>query len=222
MGSPYKWDAHPTTVGAEYCDALYRAAEAAICLMEYSHGLTLYREYLSKCPESPGAWHGLAICLEATGHGDEALRAYEKALRLHLRSGGARDLLWAGWCAIKLGRYELAYELFRESVRMDPGYAYTWHSLAVAAMRIGRREEGMEAMERYRALVRERPYERRECEGVSMLIESLESLQRVADGQGIVEVVRDLLTRAVTKHGMRCKHVLGKYVADGFPGPTQF
>ncbi len=186
-------------------------------MMEYSYGLTLYREYLSRCPESPGAWHGLAICLETTGHGDEALKAYERALELHLRHGDARNLLWAGWCAIKLGRYELAYELFRESAWMDPNYAYTWHSLAVAALRIGRREEGMEAMERYRALVRERPYERRECEGISMLIESLESLQHIGDdGRGIVGLVRDLLTRAITKHGMRCGHVLRRHVVDGF------
>ncbi|WP_291766882.1 tetratricopeptide repeat protein [Caldivirga sp. UBA161] len=192
-------------MNTEYCKALYKAAEASICLMEYSHGLRLYREYLLRCPEIPGAWHGLAICLEATGSKDEALKAYEKALELNLRQGDASSLLWGGWCAFKLGKYELAYELFKESAKLNPEYAYTWHSLAVASFKIGKREEGMMAMAKYRTLVKERPYERRECEGINMLMDSLESLRSMRNyNQGIIEIAEDLLMRAITKYKEKC------------------
>lgn len=192
-------------MNTEYCKALYKAAEASICLMEYSHGLRLYKEYLLRCPEIPGAWHGLAICLESTGNKDEALKAYEKALELNLKQDTASSLLWGGWCAFKLGKYELAYNLFKESLKRDPNYAYTWHSLAVAAFKIGKHEEGMEAMAKYRALVKEKPYERRECEGISMLMDSLESLRIMSNNdQAIIEVIKDLLMNAINKHKSKC------------------
>ncbi|ABW01716.1 tetratricopeptide repeat protein [Caldivirga maquilingensis] len=197
----------------EYCKALYKAAEASICLMEHSHGLRLYREYLLRCPEIPGAWHGLAICLEAVGDRKEALKAYEKALELNLRRNDAVSLLWGGWCAFKLGRHELAYRLFKESIEKNPNYAYTWHSLAVAAFKLGKREEGEAAMAKYRALIKERPYERRECEGISMLMDSLESLKKISSvDQGIIQVVEDLLMKSITKHKGKCTQLSNYYV----------
>ncbi|WP_291999050.1 tetratricopeptide repeat protein [Caldivirga sp.] len=196
-------------MSVDFCKALYKAAEASICLMEYSHGLELYRGYLSRCPEIPGAWHGLAICLEATGNKSEALKAYERALELNLRQGDASSLLWGGWCAFKLGKYELAYRLFKESIEKEPNYAYSWHSLAVAAFKIGKREEGQVAMAKYRALVKEKPYERRECEGISMLMDSLKSLKNMRNiDQGIIEVAEDLLTKAITKHKGKCAQLI--------------
>ena len=198
----------PIIVDEEFCKALYKAAESSICIMEYGYGLRLYREYLSRCPEIPGAWHGLAICLEATGNREDARRAYERALELNLRYGNASNLLWAGWCAFKLGKYELAYRLFRQSAEKDPNYAYTWHSLAIAAYKIGRRDEGEEAMRRYRAMVKERPYERRECEGIRMLIEALESLRRFQDKYPeLIKVAEDLLTRAVNRNRSICNMI---------------
>ena len=43
-------------------------------------------------------------------------------------------------------------------------------------------------------------------------------LQRIGDdGRGIVEVIKDLLTKAITKHRMRCWHVSVKYVVNVSP-----
>ncbi|BDR90992.1 hypothetical protein [Vulcanisaeta souniana] len=192
-------------MSAEYCRALYEAAEASICLMEYSYGVTLYREYLAYCPESPGAWHGLAICLEAIGNREGSLGAYERALQLYLGHDDPQDLLWGGWCAFKLGRYELAYKLFKESARREPGYAYTWLSLAIAAFKVGNRNEGEEAMSKYRALIRERPYKRRVCEGIEMLSNAHNSLREINDvNSSIIRLTEELLRKSITNHSFEC------------------
>ncbi len=196
---------HPSAVGTEYCRALYEAAEASICLMEYSYGVTLYREYLANCPETPGAWHGLAICLEAIGNREDSLSAYGRALQLYLRYDDPQDLLWGGWCAFKLGRYELAYRLFRESVRKEPSYAYTWLSLAIAAFKVGNRNEGEEAMSRYKALIKERPYKKRVCEGIEMLSNAHNTLRGINDvNSSITRLTEELLGKSIKNHGFEC------------------
>ncbi|WP_148666781.1 hypothetical protein [Acidilobus sp. 7A] len=61
------------------CRSLYKIAEASICLMRYDVGKVLYEAYINSCDgENPGAWHGLAICLESAGRHEEARRAYER------------------------------------------------------------------------------------------------------------------------------------------------
>ncbi|ADY01056.1 MAG: tetratricopeptide repeat protein [Vulcanisaeta sp.] len=190
----------------EYCRALYEASEAAICLMEYSYGTVLYREYLLNCPEIPGAWHGLAICLEAIGNKEGSLNAYERALQLYLEHDDPQNLLWGGWCAFKLGKYELAYELFMKSLDKDPNYAYTWLSLGIAAFKIGKRSEGERAIGRYRVLIRERPYEKRECEGIRMLINAHNSLRRlISEDSSIIKLINELMTKSIMKYGELCK-----------------
>lgn len=180
------------------CKALYKAAEAMICLSNYKVGEVLYRRYLESCPEIPGAWHGLAICLETNGDREGALKAYERALELNIREGSPSNLLWGGWCALKLGKVELAYRLFKESIRKDPSYAYTWHSLAIAAMRLGKRDEAQEAMSIYRALIKAKPYDKRECEGLAMLKEALNMDPTLKDTLG------ETFEAELRKHGPRC------------------
>ncbi len=188
------------------CRSLYKVAEASICLMRYDVGKVLYEAYINSCDgEDPGAWHGLAICLESAGHREEARRAYERALGLHLRHEDPGNLLWGGWCAMKLGNYELAYRLFRESASRDPDYAYTWHSLAAAALKVGRRSEAEEAMSRYRAMTSARPYDRRECEGLRMLMEVVHNISfDDALMGGLKDVIVNLFNQSMKDHGVKC------------------
>jgi len=188
------------------CRSLYKVAEASICLMRYDVGKVLYEAYINSCDdEDPGAWHGLAICLENAGRYEEARRAYERALGLHLRHEDPRSLLWGGWCAMKLGNYELAYRLFRESASRDPNYAYTWHSLAVAALKVGKRNEAEEAMSRYRAMISARPYDRRECEGLRMLMEVMHNISfDDALMGGLKDVIVNLFNQSMKDHGAKC------------------
>lgn len=188
------------------CPSIYKIAEAAICLRRYDVGRVIYERYIEKCDnELPGAWHGLAICYEMTNQRERAREAYSKALQLHLRHNDPSNLLWGGWCALKLGNYQLAYELFKQSAEKDPGYAYTWHSLAVAAMRIGRRKEAEEAMAKYRALIREKPYDKRECEGLRMLMDALSKIgtndELISD---VKQLIMDMLMSALNSHGSGC------------------
>ncbi|GGP20146.1 hypothetical protein GCM10007981_07040 [Thermocladium modestius] len=157
---------------ADY-DSIYEAAEALLCMRQFDAAVKLYDAVVKARPNLAGAWHGLAICLERLGRSEESKAAYERALTLHVKDGGARALLWGGWAALKLGKVEEAYRLMKLSVEMDPSYPYSWHSLAVAARRAGRRQESEEAMNRYKSMTAEKPYDRRECEGIRMLREAL-------------------------------------------------
>lgn len=154
-------------------DSIYKAAEALLCMRQFDAALKLYDAVVKVRPNFAGAWHGLAICLERLGRSRESREAYERALTLHVKDEGARAMLWGGWAALKLGKVEEAYRLMKLSVEMDPSYPYSWHSLAVAARRAGRRQESEEAMNRYKSMIAEKPYDRRECEGVRMLREAL-------------------------------------------------
>ena len=154
-------------------DLIYKAAEALLCMRRFDAAVKLYDAVVKARPNLAGAWHGLAICLERLGRDNESREAYERALILHVKDGDARALLWGGWAALKLGKVEEAYRLMRQSVEMDPSYPYSWHSLAVAARRAGRKQESEEAMNRYKSMIVEKPYDRRECEGARMLREAM-------------------------------------------------
>jgi len=156
-------------------DAIYKAAEGLLCMRRFKEALSLYELVVKAWPNHAGAWHGLAICLERTGKESESKAAYERALLLHLKDGSARALLWGGWAAMKLGRFDEAYRLIKQSIELDPAYPYAWHSIAVAARKIGKISEAEQAMDKYREMVREKPYDKRECEGARMIREALES-----------------------------------------------
>lgn len=156
-------------------DAIYKAAEGLLCMRQFKEALSLYELVVKAWPNHAGAWHGLAICLERVGEAKESKTAYERAMLLHLKDGSARALLWGGWAAMKLGNFHEAYQLLKQSIDLDPTYPYAWHSLAVAARRIGKLSEAEQAMAKYREMIREKPYDKRECEGARMIREALET-----------------------------------------------
>ena len=151
----------------------YRIAEALICAKKYREASFFYGILLKLKPENASLWHGFANCLEKIGDREGSKIAYENALKYHLIENDRKSLLWGGWAAMKLGNIELAYNLFKKSLKEDPSYAYTWISFAAAASKIGKDDEAEEARKMYRNLVKKNPYKRRECEGKEMLEEIL-------------------------------------------------
>ncbi|WP_297215021.1 tetratricopeptide repeat protein [Thermoplasma sp.] len=166
---------------AEYrLDVLYKAAEALICMKKYEDALVLYEKFVKAFPDVAGGWHGLAICYEETGEREKSIEPYRKALELYLRDAKTeagrmrRSFLWGGWCAIKLNMNQLALEMMEEAVKEDQNYAYAHLSLAIASARTGDKDRALISKRRYLDLVGEKPYEKRECEGLEMLNEAKE------------------------------------------------
>ncbi|BBE42383.1 GTP cyclohydrolase III [Conexivisphaera calida] len=187
-------------------DVVYMAATALLCAEKYEEALQLYEDAVRMMPGHAGAWHGLAICLDEVGRREEAKEAYESALKLYEEradSGEAHALLWGGWAALKVGELEVALDMFRRSIEVDPGYAYAWHSISIALARLGRREEAKEAKKRYLALLREKPYPRRECEGWEMLLKAREMAKESARGR--LEILEELVQRHERDLGARCR-----------------
>lgn len=161
------------------CDDIYKAAEACICLSFYEEATVLYEKYIKNCNASdPAAWHGLANALEELNKRSE--EAYERAYELY-DEGSWSSCLWKGWCAMKLGRYEEAARLFKKSANANDKYPYTYQSLALAMMKLGRKDEAKKFLERFRALSNEIRYEDRICEGYALLksIESSDEIEQI-------------------------------------------
>ncbi len=149
------------------CQDIYRAAEACICLSFYDDAAILYEKYLENCDKrDPAAWHGLANALEELKK--EAKYAYEKAYELYDESSWS-SCLWKGWCAMKLGKYDEAVRLFEKSVQYNDKYPYTLQSLALALIKLGRKDEAKKVLEKFRAVSNEIKYEDRICEGYALL-----------------------------------------------------
>ncbi|MDP8011824.1 MAG: tetratricopeptide repeat protein [Thermoplasmata archaeon] len=165
-------------------DLYYKVAESMVCMKKYSYGAEIYKrifdmEIKNSTIWIAGTWHGYADCLEKIGDIDGSKTAYEKAFEYHLidifndkNKNKAHAYLWGGWSALKLGKTELAYFMFKNSVKEDPNYAYSWLSLSVACTKLKLYEEAKEARENYNKYLKINPYRKRECEGRSMLLDA--------------------------------------------------
>ncbi len=151
------------------CDIVYKVAEAFICMREYDLAYNYYKTYIKECDDNfAGAWHGYAITLQHKRMVEDAKNAYKKALTLHLNENTARSYLWGAWSAINLNDYALAYELVKKSLDMDDSYAYSWKTIYIIAKKLNL-DNSEEYKKIYEKMVEERPYEKRECEGLKML-----------------------------------------------------
>ncbi|AFZ69973.1 Carbamoyltransferase [Caldisphaera lagunensis DSM 15908] len=163
-------------------ETLYKVAESMLCMMKWNYCEETYRMLINMVSNKrstdlnlAGLWHGYAICLERTGKKEESIKAYRIALELYLNNfdkDKRKSYLWGGWCAFKLGKYDLSYRLFEKAVKEDPGYAYSWLSLSMASNKIGNKKRGKEALENYYKIVKLSPYKKRECEGKLMLYQA--------------------------------------------------
>jgi len=74
------------------------------------------------------------------------------------------------WSAININDYKLAYELVKKLIEMDPDYSYSWKTLYIIARKLNL--DGYEKYrERYESMIKEKPFQKSECEGLKMLLE---------------------------------------------------
>lgn len=165
------------------CKDIYVAAEACICLSFYEDALKFYERYIELCDsQDPAAWHGLANALEELNRQKEALEAYRKAYQLYKEDDWSSSL-WKGWCAMKLGRYEEALRLFQLSVEKKEDYPYAYQSLALALLKLGKKDEAKEVLKKFKEVNKAVKYKERACEGYEML-------KQIKDSQEIEGVLK--------------------------------
>ncbi|MGC8585252.1 MAG: tetratricopeptide repeat protein [Thermoplasmata archaeon] len=165
--------------------SLYKLAESTVCMMKWEDCVYFYSVLLQRddIPEDllAGAWHGYGDCLEKVKRKEESIMAYEKALEYHIRDSikmeKAGPYLWGSWAALKLNKPDLAYEMIKKSLDIDPDYAYSWLTLSVIATKLKKIDEAKMAREKYKNIVEIKPYKNRVCEGLEMLNSIINNLE---------------------------------------------
>jgi adenylate cyclase len=100
-------------------------------------------------PNSFNAWNGRGWVYRNAGMPEEALRSFERAIRLSPVDPGLHiTFLGMGYALIELRRYEEAIVAGKKAVRHDPAYSAAYRCLASALAHVGRDAEAREAATR--------------------------------------------------------------------------
>ena len=96
-------------------------------------------------PKTAKAWYSKGVNLGKLERYEEALKAYEQAIRIEPEDAKA----WYNkGCALgKLERYEEALKAFEQAIRIEPEDAEAWHNKGFALGELERYEEALKAYE---------------------------------------------------------------------------
>ena len=113
-------------------------------LGEHKRAATYFAEMVRLSPDDPAGYHFLAEAQRAAGQPLLALKTLDRAL-LVLRDSPLTHQL-AGEANSDLGRFREAAESYRRALRDAPGMAVAWFGLGRAALQLGRKDDGQEAL----------------------------------------------------------------------------
>ncbi len=119
----------------------------------YERAIELYRQALEHHRDDRGravTWHNLGDVYRAVGRTDDALAAYQQAIKLDPRHPVYHNSL--GDLYALLERDEEAVATYRQAVALNPDYTLAYNSLAGVYSRLGRDEEALAAYQRVIAL----------------------------------------------------------------------
>ncbi|MFN0152576.1 MAG: tetratricopeptide repeat protein [bacterium] len=126
--------------------ALYGIAVVYGDLGRHAEAVDAFRKYIAKNPYSAQAYYSLGNTYFEMGRPDTALMAFEAAVRLepyyaeaHFNMGAVRH---------GLGELGGAIDAYEAATRAAPNLWRAWNNLGVALLAVGRREEGVAALER--------------------------------------------------------------------------
>jgi tetratricopeptide (TPR) repeat protein len=128
-------------------------ARALTELARYDEALAAAREGLRHTPDSRDLRWYQGNALQRMGRLDEAAALHRKELAL-ARNEQERHIALGGLGAVLLeaGQYAEAEAALAEVVQLSPGHAMSWHSLGDARWMLGRRDQALQAYERFLAL----------------------------------------------------------------------
>jgi len=97
---------------------------------QFSRAAPLARDFTRKWPGHPVGWNALAMCMQAMGKLDEAIRAYRKALEIEPDNADGHNNL--GLLLVENGMPEEAIRSYRRAVRIRPGFGFAHYNLGLA------------------------------------------------------------------------------------------
>ena len=103
---------------------------------------TLWRDTLTKNPDSWIAHCNLGVVLEDLGKLPEAMGHYEQALRIN--PGYVEAYSNLGATLARMGRVQEAIDLFKQALRLNPDYVEAYNNFGVALVNAGRVQEAIE------------------------------------------------------------------------------
>jgi pentatricopeptide repeat protein len=103
---------------------------------------TLWRDTISKNPDSFMAHYNLGVILAGQGKYEEAISHYSELLRLRPDDAWGHTNL--GLALAMQGKLEAAIRHYREALRIGPRYAYTCNNLGIALMQQGNPNEAIQ------------------------------------------------------------------------------
>jgi len=94
-------------------------------------------------PSTATDWYNKGLALKEQGKYDEAIQAYDEAIRLDPNYAEA----WykKGNALIGQGKYDEAIQAYDEAIRLDPNYAKAWYNKGTALYSQGKYDEAIEA-----------------------------------------------------------------------------
>lgn len=160
---------------------------------DYRSAERMWSDVVAKRPENARALASLGVACAMAGRHQEALDAYERALRVDPRQPSAKANI--GRAFSKLGRYEESVAAYREALEQNPGDTQVRYSLGIVLERMNRIGEALDC---YRDVCRREPGHMLAWLGVGIC------LQRQGDFQAATEAYRKVLTRDKKNVDARC------------------
>jgi protein O-mannosyl-transferase len=112
----------------------------------YHDGMTLYQATLDKNPECYMAYDNLGCILLDTGRPQEAIKQFERALRIKSDYIEAHNDL--GEALFKIGRHQEAIDHFKKAIQIRPDKILAYNNLAVAYSNMHRSSEAVDAAQK--------------------------------------------------------------------------
>ena len=109
----------------------------------YDYALDMFNSITNLEPDNDSAWCNKGYCLEMVGKREDAIKAYDEALRINFNH--AESWYNKGVSLRKLGRNEEAIKAYDEALRINPNYVKAWYNKGVSLRKLGRNEEAIKA-----------------------------------------------------------------------------
>jgi adenylate cyclase len=131
-------------------DTLARASAISTFLVgDPASAIELADRAVALNPNSFTAWQARGMVYRNTGQPEEAVRNFERAIRMSpLDPTLHRALVGMGWALIELGRFDEAIAAGKKAQRQNPSHLATYRCLASAFAHLGRDAEAHAAAAR--------------------------------------------------------------------------
>jgi len=156
-----------------------------------------YEKVISLKGDELWAHKGVANALELLGEAEEAASRYRCVIQQGEKRDltGARDKSLIGWCYYKLGQYENAIRVFKETLSLDPSIYSTQFDLALSQMCHGDYSEALQNYQKTLGMISSKhPLKRRGLLYVALddLRQAIAALPQLATVKEAQEAIKSL------------------------------